>query len=164
MELGSFNLGLDPGEKFLWFTNNTGYEYQVGLSIHWMATASLAFRFEEKGELRFLNTLGTGVSFYDAAFHLSRRAPSASLFQGSQGHSGFALHLHLSLVEYHPPKDLLFFNLGVKGSTAFLSSPQSMTLRDSSGATQTLILATKDGSSIPFPYFEAFLGVGYGID
>jgi hypothetical protein len=164
MELGRFNLSLDPGESFLGFANNTSYEYQVGLSIRWMATASLALRFEEKGEFRFLNSLGTGVSFYDAAFHLSRRSPSSSLFQGSQDHSGFALHLHLSLVEYHPPKDRLFFGLGVKGSTAFLSSPQSMVIRNSSGATQTLTLSTKDGSPIPFPYFEAFLGIGYGID
>jgi hypothetical protein len=164
MELGSFNLSVGPGENFLGFANDTSYEYQVGLSIRWMATASLALRFEEKGELRFLNSLGTGISFYDAAFHLSRRSSSSSLFQGSKDYSGFALHLQLSLVEYHPPKDSLFFGLGVKGSTAFLSSPQSIVISDGSGDTRTLTLSTKDGSPIPFPYLEAFLGIGYGID
>jgi len=164
IRFGSFNLNLGPGESIFWLTNTTSYEYQAGLSLHWVASAALAFRFADQGEFRLSPSVAAGASFYDATFHIARQLPGFSLYQGSKDHSGFALYLEWVLLEYRPPKDRLFFSLGAKGNAAFLSSPQSIVIKDPSGNQSTLTLSTEDGSPIPFPYLEAFLGVGYALD
>ncbi len=162
---GSFSVDVKPGATFLVFKNDSGYEYGFGLDLRDFVSLSLSFHREEKGMLRWLNSLGLGLSYYDLSIFASQYDEgTADYYQGHRDMSTFALYTVLQLVDFHVPDDHLSFSLGIQGSTAFLASPQSILMKDSSGYRQVLSIHTKDGSPILIPYLELFLAMGYGFN
>ncbi len=98
-------------------------------------------------------------------FHLSfNGADPSDTFQGQRDISAFALYTDLHLLDFYPPHDKLFFSLGIKGNTAFLSSPQTVNATDGSGGTAFISYSSGNGGAIMFPDLELYLGLGYGFE
>ena len=160
VEIGSLSLQSNAGSTILDFYNNSAYNYNIGLNIADLETLSLSYRLNEKGVLRFLNSLALGISYFDLTVNVSEQSASGALYQGQKGISAFALYTELHLLDFNPPGDQLAFSLGAKCNAAFLSSPQAVVTRNSAGNIIVVSEISPKGGSILFPYPELFLSVG----
>ncbi len=161
IETGSFFFQDKAGSTFFVFTNNSTINYNVGLNIQDLERLSLSYYRNEKGAFRLLNSLGVGISYFDLTINLSEQTMnSATPYQGQKAISAFALYADLHLLDYYPPGDQLVFSLGIKSSTAFLSSPQTVSTTNSAGSKLVVSYASANGGAIIFPYPELFLSLG----
>lgn len=165
VESGNFSAEAKADSSFLIFFNSSDNTYNVGLNLQDVETVSLFYVRAEKGEFRFLNSLGLGLTYFDTVVSVSDLiGDNPNAFQGQKSISAFALYTDLHLVDFHPTNDQLVFSLGIKGSTAFLPSPQTVTTRNSVNQTTVVGYKSADGGPLAIPYLELFFNVGRYFD